>query len=159
MRIQIGDIFEVKLDGNKKQHFQYVANDVEQLNSSVIKVFKTKYDIGESLDVKHIANDGVDFYAHVFLRNGVKMGFWNKIGRVSEVKMDEIFFRGTNDYGNPKIKISQNWYVWKINEPYLHVGKLKGKYRDAEIGVVVTPEDVVTRMQTGSYDIGHPTYE
>jgi hypothetical protein len=159
MRVQVGDIFEVKLDGNKKQYFQYVANDVSQLNSSVIKIFKTKYDASELLEVKRIVNDSVDFYAHVFLRNGVKLGFWNKIGGVSEAEMDDIFFRNTNDYGNPKIKVSQNWYVWKINKPFLHVGKLEGKYRNAEIGVVVPPAQVVMRMQNGSYDINYTAYE
>ena len=37
---KIGNVFSVKLNESKKKYFQYVANDIYQLNSSVIRVFK-----------------------------------------------------------------------------------------------------------------------
>jgi hypothetical protein len=37
----IGDVFSVPLGDGHKKYFQYVANDVTQLNSDVIRAFKT----------------------------------------------------------------------------------------------------------------------
>lgn len=33
---KIGDVFCIEIDGKYKCFFQYIANDLEQLNSSVI---------------------------------------------------------------------------------------------------------------------------
>lgn len=51
---KIGDVFEVKLDENTKKYFQYVANDLTQLNSDVIRAFKKKYPVDESPDLKDV---------------------------------------------------------------------------------------------------------
>ena len=40
---RIGDVFSVKMDNNKKKYLQYVISDLTQLNSDVIRVFKTEY--------------------------------------------------------------------------------------------------------------------
>lgn len=37
---KIGDVFEVKIDETSKKYFQYIANDMTQLNSDVIRGFK-----------------------------------------------------------------------------------------------------------------------
>ena len=37
---KLGDIFCVKIDENNKKYFQYIANDLTQLNSDVIRAFK-----------------------------------------------------------------------------------------------------------------------
>ena len=43
---KVGDVFSVPLDGGSKKYFQYVANDLTQLNSDVVRAFKQKYEIG-----------------------------------------------------------------------------------------------------------------
>ena len=37
---KVGDVFSVLIDTNTKKYFQYVGNDLMQLNSDVIKTFK-----------------------------------------------------------------------------------------------------------------------
>ena len=38
---RIGDVFSVKMDNNKKKYLQYVISDLTQLNSDVMKIFKS----------------------------------------------------------------------------------------------------------------------
>lgn len=62
------------------------------------------------------------------------------------------FFCLTNDYshklGTESVKISYNWYVWKIgNEDFTKVGKLEDQNQIAEIGVVMDVESIVNRMK------------
>lgn len=49
--------------------------------------------------------------------------------------------------------------MWHINEKFTRVGKLTGKNREAEIGIVVTPDDVVDRVKTGKYNFFYPDFE
>ncbi len=154
----IGDIFVVKISDEESKYFQYIANDMSQLNSSVIRAFKTGYSNDKIPSLEDIVSDTVDFYAHVSLRNGIEDGLWEKIGKSSKIGALNILFRDSEDYGNPEIKISKNWYVWKINEDYIDIGKLEGEYIKADIGVIVLPEDVVDRMKTGQYHFFYPSY-
>lgn len=162
--IKIGDIFSVKLDDNSKKYMQYVANDLTQLNSDVIRAFKKIYPIDSNPDLAEVVRGEVDFYAHCVVKWGVKLGFWEKVGKVSDVGKVEVIFRGTNDYGHKlgeePIKISHNWYVWKINdERFTRVGELVGEDQKSEIGIVVSPDAIVHRMKTGKYDFVYPGYE
>ncbi|HEV2330315.1 MAG TPA: Imm26 family immunity protein [Verrucomicrobiae bacterium] len=156
-KIEIGDVFEVKLPDGRK-FIQYVANDVSMLNSSVIRSFKKQYAENQKINVEEIVRGDVNFYAHVFLKNGCKLGYWNKIGHTDEIGRLDMLFRDSHDYGKPAIKISEKWYVWKINGPFIDVGKLTDHNQRAEIGVVVPPDSVVHRIQTGKYDFVYPGY-
>jgi hypothetical protein len=80
------------------------------------------------------------------------VGYWKKARHSPEVGKTEPLFRDSWDYGNPKVKKSENWHVWRNNGPFVEVGKLEGENREAEIGVVLAPSDVVYRMRTGKYD-------
>jgi hypothetical protein len=161
---RIGDIFSVALDYKKRKYFQVIAFDSAQLNSSVIRVFRKEHDQTESPSLSDIVHDEVYFYAHCSTKLGVKLNLWQKVGNVMEVgSLDDIVFRGTNDYGHKlgeePVKISTNWYVWKINdEKITRVGKLVGSNRSAEIGVVVNPYDIVNRIKTGEYNFFYPGY-
>ena len=158
-RIKLGDIFSVLIDHSDQKFFQYVANDSEMLNSSVIRAFKEKYAMGSAPKMEEIVRGEVAFYAHVFLRNGVKLGAWKKVGNLPGIGTANVLFRDSEDYGNPAIKKSENWHVWRIDEPQLKVGKLSGESRNAEIGVVVTADDVIERMRTGKYSFFYPGFE
>lgn len=155
----VGDLFCVDIAPQRRKFFQYVGNDATQLNSSVIRVFTAEYSGDEQVDLVDVAKGEIDFYAHCFLRNRIKSGFWCKVGNTPIFGSVDIIFRNTNDYGNPNIVVSRNWHIWKMNEPFKRVGNLDGRCRGAEIGVVVTPESLVHRMRTGRYDFKYPAFD
>ncbi len=69
---RIGNIFCVEIDKQYKKFFQYVANAMSQLNSSVIRAFKRKYPIEWKPDMAVIVDDDVEFYAHTVLSAGIQ---------------------------------------------------------------------------------------
>lgn len=160
---KVGDIFCAKINDGNKKYFQYVANDSTQLNSDVIRVYKKSYQIGSNSTLLDIMNDEIDFYAHCIINLGVKQGNWEKVGRVSEVGVINVIFRGTKDFGRKlgqePVLVSTNWYVWRINDKqFTPVGKLVDENKNAEIGVVVNPEEIIHRMQTGKYSFSYPGF-
>ncbi len=70
----------------------------------------------------------------------------------------DVTFRDSADYGNPSVKISSEWYIWKPNEEQKYVGKLPEKFYSSEIGIVVAPPDIANRILTGSYGIVYPHF-
>jgi hypothetical protein len=157
---KIGDVFFVRTNDNSKKYFQYIINDLTQLNSDVIRAFKRSYRVDSNPDLLEITNGEIDFYAHCVISLGIKMGYWDKVGNINDIgRTDHILFRDSGDYGNPKIKISQDWWVWKVNGEQRQIGKLEGEYKKAEIGIVMDAESIVSRMKTGKYDGYYPAYE
>lgn len=157
---KIGDVFSVKIDNNSKKYLQYIVSDLTQLNSDVIRAFKKTYPTDANPDLSEIVKGEVEFYAHCVTKWGIKLGYWEKVGNIADIgKTEHILFRDTGDYGNPQINVSQDWWIWKINEEQKRVGKLEGENRKAEIGLVINPESIVHRMRTGEYDFkAYPEY-
>jgi hypothetical protein len=163
---KLGDVFSVKIDESQRKYFQLIAFDLIQLNSDVIRVFKTKYPVDAVPDLEEVVKEEVEFYAHCVTKWGVKLGYWEKVGMVSDIgTLNHILFRDTNDYGRAPgeepVKISNRWYVWHIGDPdFTRVGKLEGENRKAEIGMVINPESIVHRIRTGEYDFPfYPGFE
>jgi hypothetical protein len=104
-----------------------------------------------------VVKDEVVFYAHVVIKWGIEMELWEKVGNQPYSDKLDVLFRASKDYGK-QIKVSNNWRVWRVNEKFQSVGKLEGDFRRAEIGIVVSPPDVVQRMRTGEYDFVYPGY-
>jgi len=157
---KIGDVFSVRINDETIKYFQLIATDLTQLNSDVIRTFNKIYPLNSSLDLLDIVTQEVDFYAHCVTKWGLKMGYWNKVGNISDIgKTDHILFRDSSDFGNPEVKISQNWWIWKINEEQIKVGKLTGANEKAEIGIIMDPESIVHRIRTGCYDGVYPDYK
>ena len=155
---KIGDVFSVKIDENNKKYFQYIISDLTQLNSDVIRAFKKVYPINANPDLSEIVNGEVEFYAHCVTKLGLKMSYWESVGNITNVgSFDNVLFRSSGD--NPQTRVSQNWWVWKINEEQKPVGKLEEENRKAEIGSVIPPDSIVHRMQTGKYDFVYPEFE
>lgn len=155
---KIGDVFSVKIDANNKKYFQYIVSDITQLNSDVIRAFKKVYQLNANPELSEIVEDEVEFYAHCITKLGVKMGYWEKVGNIANVgNLKELLFRSCGD--SPQTKISQNWWLWKINEEQKHVGKLEGENKKSEIGSVIPPDSIVHRIQTGKYDFVYPEFE
>lgn len=155
---KIGDLFCVEIDNQYKRFFQYFANDMTQLNSSVIRVFKKKYPMDYVPLPEEITQDEVDFYAHTVLKIGIIEGAWYKIGKSKDIgDIDIPTFRKFAD--EDIVEISEKWYVWKIGEPLKYVGKLPPKYYEAENGFVKPYNEIITRIRTGQYAYFFPKYK
>ncbi len=162
--IQIGDIFSIPINENEKKHFQYIADDISQLNSNVIRAFSKIYAIDEHPFMEEIISSSVDFYAHCIVKYVAKFNQLEKVGNTLNIgNTKTILFRGTNDYGvkqgEEPTKKSSRWYVWHIGEEFQRVGELKGENRKADIGIVANPYDIVKRIKTGEYNINYPEFD
>lgn len=166
---KIGDVFCVEVEGRYKQFFQYIANDMTQLNSSTIRVFQKEYPMEYKPVVDEIVKDEVMFYAHTVLRFGIQEGVWYKVGKSADLGLDglnKILF-GTplpSKYGNEDVMMGigylGNWVVWKVNKPWLRIGELKEK--DAhlvEYGAVTSYLGIYERIKLGYYISRMPEYE
>jgi hypothetical protein len=160
---RIGDIFTVELGNGSRKFFQYVAKDATQLGSDVIRAFKEEYPDGTAPNLDDVVRGEVQFFAHCVVRWGVELGLWTKVGRSADIGTLDVWFRGTRDLftkaGEEPIRVSDRWYVWKINEPFRDVGRLEGDLRGAEIGSVKNPHSVVKRIETGDYGDPYPGFE
>jgi len=156
---KIGDVFSVKINENNKKYFQLIAFDLTQLNSDVVRAFTKIYPLSTNPDLIEIVNGEVEFFAHCITKLGLKMGYWERIGNITDVGyLSDILFRSFGDRAK-QVLISQDWWIWKINEEQKPVGKLEGENRKAEIGSVIPPDSIVHRMQTGKYDFVYPDFE
>ena len=174
---KIGDIFCAKIGDREKCYFQYVANDLCQLNSSVIRVFTTHYTLEAEPDIGVVVEDKIAFYAHTILRDGILNNAWYKVGRsndIGEKDLIEVLFGQTQEFntiientpnGFPSIQLTpinplDNWYVWHVSEKSIPVGKLSPKYiAIIELGPVFPYPSIVDRMQYGYYKGTHKEYD
>ena len=158
LRHKIGDIFEVSIGDGTVGYFQYIAVDHSQLSSAVILAFMGIYDADSTPTTDALIASQVHFHAHVFLKAGYILGVWRKFGAALPPPTLDVVFRNSADFGNPEIQISQDWYIWRANEPYQTVGPLPVEYQNAEIGVVMPPQMVAERMRSGSYGAVYPDF-
>lgn len=159
MATRIGNIYQVVLDNEKVRYFWDVGTDQTQLNSAIIVVFRRTYLKSELANFDEITSDDVDFYCHTMISLGRKLNCWTKAGFRHVNRSFPMLFRGSRDYGNPAVRVSQRWFVWEPNKPFRDVGLLTGSYAEAEIGVVINPTEIVTRIRTGAYEYYFPAYE
>ena len=153
---RIGDIFCIEIDNEYKCYFQYIAKDMSQLNSSVIRVFKRHYPMDYEYDEQEVLNDEVNFYAHTILRIGIDNGTWYKVGKSKEIgDTSKIMFRCSSDFGGgPQPRKSFDWYVWKINEEYIHIGELTEDYiKKTELGLVFSYLRILDKIKNGFYKL------
>lgn len=160
VRTRVGDVFSVQVDEEHQKFFQYIANDLTQLNSDVIRAFREPRSNSEPLDLSAIVEGEVDFYAHCMIKVGLKQGRWAKVGTAENVgDASKLVFRDTGDFGKPGVTRSDDWWIWRLNEPQVRVGKLDGANTKAEIGLVFNADNIVHRMKTGVYSQqGYPSY-
>jgi hypothetical protein len=155
----IGDVFCAQIDENHKRYLQYIASDMSQLNSDVIRAFKKVYMINEYPELTDIVKGEVDFYAHSITKSGIKNGYWIKVGNISDIGViNNIFFKDKMDYRITE-NIQDDWSIWKVNEKHIFVGKLSDKYKKACLGLVFQPERIMNKLTTGSYGGAYLRYE
>lgn len=69
--LKVGDIFKVRLDNGFSKYFQFIGSDHTQLDSDVIRCFKTKY--SSSVMLEEIVTDEIETYIHCMIKQGIKM--------------------------------------------------------------------------------------
>lgn len=158
MKNKVGDLFVVTC-GEFQKYFQYIGDDSSQLNSNVIRIFVGRFFEGNPVSLAELEASGVDIYAHVMLKVGEKLGYWKRKSAADAPPVNEVIFRDTNDYGNPSICVSSDWWVWAPNQPRRHVGRLSENLLGAHIGIVISPDQIVKRMCTGSFQFVYPSPE
>lgn len=158
---KIGNVFCVEIDGKYKSFFQYVANDMSELNSSVIRVFKKRYPMDYLPVMNDIVRDEVAFYAHTVLRAGIAGNAWYKVGKaevLNEGEINDVVWGQTHKF--VVISITElspinpldNWFIWTINTPHIGVGKLPEKYhKTLELADVFPYTYIVNRIKYGYY--------
>ena len=161
---RIGDVFCAEIDGEYKSYFQYIEKDIEQLNSSVIRVFKTRYPMNYEPVIEDIVADEILFYAHAVLRVGIEDNVWYKVGKSKNLGLDglnqvlwgdaladKIYFEN----GIPKLEIVnplENWTIWYVNCDRVNIGRLPEKYYDIiEYGSVSPYSSIIERLKYGYY--------
>ena len=144
--VKPGDIFCIELDTDKKCYFQYLTKDIEQLNSDVIRVFKTIYPKNIEPTYEEIVSDEISFHVHTFVNFWAKKGYWNKVGKaVIEKGACNIYFK-TYEEDDKKTE----WRIWKVNK-YDRFCKwiTKRLYEKAEWGEVVPAKNVIQKITNG----------
>jgi hypothetical protein len=142
-----------------------IAFDLTQLNSDVIRAFRKEYPVNFNPGLSEIVNGQVEFYAHCVTKIGIKLGYWESVGNIDDVgNITDILFRDTNDYGSKvgeePIKVSNNWYVWHINDKdFTRVGRLTGEQRNAHVGIVLNPLGIIELLKGNKYPINYPEFE
>ena len=158
---KIGNVFCAEFE-DFKRYFQYIANDLTQLNSSVIRVFRRHYPLDYKPVIDDIVKDEVQFYAHTILRRGIELGGWYKVGKSAEIggaELSKVVFGYTinHTYNYYTYEINDvdpltNWHIWHVNGEFTGIGKLPEKYHSVlELGGVYQFESIRFRMKYGYY--------
>ena len=169
---RIGDVFCAEIDGEYKSYFQYIEKDIEQLNSSVIRVFKTRYPMDYEPVIEDIVADEILFYAHAVLRVGIEDNVWYKVGKSKNLGLDGLskilwgtLFPWTEIFENGFMRIKEvdpleNWTIWYVNNECIDVGRLPEKYYDIiEYGSVLPYSSIIERLKYGYYIGGDWRYD
>ena len=147
---KIGDIFSVALNNGNQRFFQYIANDLSCLNSSVIRVFKREYSEECELRPEEVVDDDVDFYAHTVLKWGIVDGYWQKKGKCLNVgDTGNILFRMyRSDAVDHKNRIWEAWFI--NNDERFDIGVLSESFRNrSDLGLVFPTKDIIGRIRDG----------
>ena len=150
--VRLGDIFCVEAD-DFKCYFQYIVDDKDWLNSRVIRVFKRHYPLDYVPNMDEIVSDEVSFYAHTIIRVGLSANAWYKVGNHNDLgNTTDIMFRWYYDVNTPTHVVkSQNWYIWKINEPRQFVGEMNDHYRKYNLGIIFSYIYIVAKIKTDNF--------
>lgn len=146
------------MEDNRKGYFQFLMNDSTQLDSEVIRVYQTHWGMNDKPSLEDIVEGHVHFHAHVVIKLGLRMNIWTKVDNMPVVNPSIPKFRDSEDYGNPDVVVSSNWFVWEVGGEFETVGRLQGECQRYDIGVVIAPPHIVTKMNSGEYDFVYPLF-
>lgn len=154
-----------------KCYFQYVCSDRFQLDSQIIKVFKSRYPMDYEPVLEEIVHGEVAFYAHTFIRAGLNFNAWYKVGQSSSVVSQDFVkviwgtasrFKMTfNEIDCTILNPMENWILWYANDRRIQVGGiLPDCYRNVvELGSVMPFIEIVNRIRLGYYTYQNAAYD
>lgn len=98
----------------------------------------------------------------VILQNMAKKRIQNRVGDIYYVTLEDgarIYLQyvaiDTEQLYSPgntnHLTVSHKWYVWTINQKYIHIGDLVGEYKSYSMGFVYPPYAVYQKIITGKY--------
>ncbi|MCQ2217428.1 MAG: hypothetical protein MJZ33_02955 [Paludibacteraceae bacterium] len=155
---KVGDVFEVVISDTEKRYMQYIASDLTQLNSDVLRVFKHIYKLNEKPTLAEIVSGNVDYYTHGDSKFGIKMEAWTLYGNINEIgDYSNVWFKCKRDYTNPEN--NNDWYVWKIGDSHISMDINKIKDLGAHLGMVNSYLSILYRLRTGHEEVIFAKYE
>jgi hypothetical protein len=106
-RTLLGDVLEVKMDGNSKRYLQYIGFDKSALGlgGDVVRIFKKTYKKESTPLLEEITEGEVDFYAHIHsVTRGIKEGLWSRVGNMKKnMGVEKPLFYQYSD---------NKWFLW-----------------------------------------------
>lgn len=63
------------------------------------------------------------------------------------IDTEQLYSPGNTNH----LTVSHKWYVWTINQKYIHIGDLVGEYKSYSMGFVYPPYAVYQKIITGKY--------
>ena len=166
--IRIGNVFCIEIDGKYKCYFQYVCNDKNQLNSSIVRVFKSRHPTDYKPVLEEIITDEVSFYAHTVLRIGIQFGAWYKVGKPMSIENSEhenIIWGTASDildltaWDFKTVNPMDNWRIWSSKKIFKENYSLPRKLMySIEYGAVLPYIEIVNRIKYGYYKNSSPVY-
>jgi hypothetical protein len=157
MKPKQGEIYSVVVNKSAR-YFQYLHDDSTQLNSNIVRFFKGQYELESNISCEKIQSSGVDFYAHVLIKAGIKHNLWKKYSQIDTQSLDDVWFRDSPDYGHPSIKITDKWWLWQANSSRQLFNKSTHELLISHVGIVISPDQILKRLETGSFQFFYPKY-
>jgi hypothetical protein len=148
--ITSGDVFEVTLPNDGKGYIQFLYKDDSFLAGHLVRGFSV-LDIEQS-DI----NENVLFYGYTRIFEGIKEGFWSKIGNVEiEPYFEPPTFKITIDT-KAYVSKSKNWYVWKgdFNKAF-KIGEMTDEYKNLPFSAIVSPETIIEWLKNRKADFSY----
>ena len=133
---------------------QHVANDATQLGSAVVLVVRKKYSPNATFAFEQEwVRDG--FFAHVFLRAGKTLHIWEHLQWARPVVEEPIPVTwAICNIKDMQLDTSRHWNLWRTNgEMHAPSGQ---ELTNAELGLVISPAQIVQRIVHGAYSIRYP---
>lgn len=154
-RRKFGDVYRISLADGNFGFMQHVANDASQLGSSVVLVLRKIYPPSATFAFeKESARDG--FFAHVFLKAGKTLHIWEHIHWSPPVVHEPIALTwAICNIKDMQLDTSRDWNVWQTNEE-MRPPSSQEELTNAELGLVISPAQIVRRIERGAYSIRYP---
>jgi hypothetical protein len=148
-RRRIGDVYEI-VDGSVIALAHHIGRDSTLPGSDVIDVITPVPDdwMASFESLPRV------FRAHVFLRAGETLNVWRRVGHSKAP--DQIAQRWCTvppeDLGKPA---SNRWRIWGTNQKMI-AATSNADLAGAEIGLVMSPHQIVHRLHHGRYTHAFP---
>jgi len=152
--LKSGDIFQSNLSGEKKGYFQFLYKDDSYLAGHLIRAFSFTQKDYKTLD--EIVNNPIAFYGFTRVFEGLKEGYWIRLGNIPiESTFEPPMFKTTIDT-RYYVQKSYNWHIWKGDfANAIKIGEMTDEYRDLPDSVVVSPESILEWLEAGKQVINY----